>query len=112
MEFLGWKMILEEEKIVGFSSGESASIWFLAKTNDSQNNYDGIGVNHIGIGVNSIEPVNAIVDYLADHAVKTLFGTPRYRPEFSGADNIYYQVMFESPDKILFEVVCAGPKNQ
>ncbi len=110
MEFLGWKVIFEDKNITGYTSGKTGSIWFLPKTNDAKNNYDATGVNHIGIGVDSIEPVNDIVDYLADHAVHPLFGTPRYRPEFSGDENIYYQIMFESPDKILFEVVCAGPK--
>ncbi len=38
--------------------------------------------------------------------------TPRHRPEFSqGPDQTYYQVMFESPDRVLFEVVYTGPKQ-
>lgn len=111
MEFLGWKIIMEDKNIIGYNNEKSGSIWFLPRTAELESNYNGSGVNHIGIGVDSIGPVDDIVDYLWDRGIKPLFGTPRYRPEFSGDKNIYYQIMFESPDKILFEVVCAGPKG-
>lgn len=111
MEFLGWTKIVEEPEIVGYSSGVSGSIWFLPKQNNNDNHYDGPGVNHIGIGVDSIDPINEITRFLHNIGVETLFGTPKFRPEFSGDDKIYYQVMFETPDKILFEVVCSGPKS-
>jgi hypothetical protein len=53
-----------------------------------------------------------MVVYLREHNVQPLFETPRHRPEFSaGPDQTYYQVMFESPDRILFEVVYTGPKE-
>ncbi len=112
MEFLGWKIIMENEQIVGFDSGRSGSLWFLPKQKDAPYDYDAVGVNHIGIGVDSIEPVNDIAEFLRKIGVESLFGTPKYRPEFSGDDRIYYQIMFETPDKILFEVVCSGPKNK
>lgn len=111
MEFLGWTVIFEDKQIIGYNSGKSGSIWFLPKQSDHQNNYDAPGVNHVGIGVDSIEPVDEIADFLHKIGVEPLFGTPKYRPEFSGEDRIYYQIMFETPDKILFEVVCSGPRN-
>ena len=41
-----------------------------------------------------------------------LFETPRHRPEFAESDgHTYYQVMFASPDGILFEIVYVGPKE-
>jgi hypothetical protein len=50
---------------------------------------------------------------LQQHGIQALFDTPRHRPEFcSSPDNTYYQVMFESPDRILFEVVYTGPKTR
>jgi hypothetical protein len=68
-------------------------------------------VNHIGIGAESQADVDAVVEYLRDRGVELLFETPRHRPEFSGGEGqTYYQVMFESPDRILFEVVYTGPK--
>ena len=46
-------------------------------------------------------------------ALRTLFETPRHRPDFAhGEDTTYYQVMFESPDRILFEIVYTGPKER
>jgi hypothetical protein len=48
---------------------------------------------------------------LRERGVGLLFGTPQHRPEFAqGEDQTYYQVMFESPDRILLEVVYTGPK--
>jgi hypothetical protein len=38
------------------------------------------------------------------------FDTPLQRPDFSSGDNIYYQIMFEGPDRILFEFFYTGPK--
>lgn len=112
MEFLGWNNITDAPEIVGYSSGTTGSIWFLPKQKDVVNDYDGPGMNHVGIGVDSIGPIDEITTFLHKIGVETLFGTPKYRPEFSGDDKIYYQVMFETPDKVLFEVVCAGPKSE
>ncbi len=112
LEFLGWKILMENENIVGFDSGKTGTLWFLPKTDNTLNNYDAAGVNHVGIGVDTIKWVDEITDFLHKIGVETLFDTPKYRPEFSGSNNIYYQVMFETPDKILFEVVCSGPKPQ
>lgn len=112
MTFLGWKIIVEDKEIIGFESGVSGSLWFLHRKKNILNHYDGLGVNHIGIGVDSIKPVDQISDFLKQKGINSLFGTPKYRPEFSGDDRIYYQVMFESPDKVLFEVVCSGPKEE
>jgi len=51
-----------------------------------------------------------MVDYLKKAGVPALFETPRHRPDFcSSPDQTYYQVMFESPDRLLFEVVYSGP---
>jgi catechol 2,3-dioxygenase-like lactoylglutathione lyase family enzyme len=110
LEFLGWKVLFEDKEIVGFNSTKTGTIWFLPKTNNTQNNYDAPGMNHVGIGVDTIEWVDEITDFLRKMGIEPLFDTPKYRPEFSGGDNIYYQVMFETPDKVLFEVVCSGPK--
>jgi hypothetical protein len=54
--------------------------------------------------------VDEMVAYLKAHGTPSLFGTPRHRPDFSsGSGQTYYQVMFESPDRVLFEVVYTGP---
>ena len=56
--------------------------------------------------------VDATASYLREQQVEMLFGTPQHRPEFSSEGNTYYQVMFETPDRILLEVVYTGPKAE
>lgn len=72
--------------------------------------YDGPGMNHLALEVPAQSDVDAAAAYLAERGVPALFGTPRHNPEFSSAERTYYQVMFESPDHILFEIVYMGPK--
>ncbi len=51
-----------------------------------------------------------MVNYLRERNIPPLFDTPRHRPEFAmNEEYTYYQVMFESPDRILFEIVYMGP---
>lgn len=69
-------------------------------------------MNHIGIGTESQADVDTAADYLTEHGVELLFETPRHRPEFSQSEeHTYYQVMFETPDRILVEIVYIGPKQ-
>jgi len=112
-EFLGWKVLYDDENMLGVEDEHSVSLWFsepLKKT--VANDYDGIGTNHMAISVPSQADVDAAVEFLKQHQVAALFDTPRHRPEFCDSEaNTYYQVMFESPDHILFEVVYTGPKQ-
>lgn len=110
LRFLGWKIIFEDQNIVGFSSGTNGSLWFVQRQKDFAPDRDGNGVNHIGIGTGSIASVDETVKYLKNNNIALLFDTPRHRPDFSSPKETYYQVMFESPDKILFEVFYTGPK--
>lgn len=105
MTHLGWKNVLDEPNMTGFSDGQNGSLWFLPKQKQTTNDYDGPGVNHIGIGASSMSDVDAVAKFLKDNGITLLFGTPKKRPEFSGPKGVYYQVMFESPDRILFEIV-------
>ncbi len=69
-------------------------------------------MNHLAIGAESQADVDAIAADLTERGVALLFETPRHRPEFAQSDaQTYYQVMFASPDRILFEVVYTGPKS-
>ena len=115
--FLGWKTLCDEEvapgvKLLGMEDENHASVWFADPQKKVDNDYDGVGMNHLGISVASQADVDAMVAYLKEHSVAALFETPRHRPEFcDGPANTYYQVMFESPDKLLFEVVYTGPRQ-
>lgn len=88
------------------------SLWFTAGAKAVSNDYDGPGVNHIALGAESQADVDAAAAFLAERGIERLFDTPKHRPEFSqNEDNTYYQVMFESPDRILFEIVYIGEKQ-
>lgn len=112
LSFLGWQSLYEDDGMVGVGDAGGASLWFVGRTNEAANDYDGPGMNHLGIGADSQADVDAVVTYLTQRGVERLFETPRHRPEFAGSeDHTYYQVMFESPDRILVEVVYTGPKS-
>jgi catechol 2,3-dioxygenase-like lactoylglutathione lyase family enzyme len=111
-EHLQWELLHEIPEMVGLSDRNGASIWFIAIEGGSAPDRDGIGVNHIAIGVSNQNSVDDTVAYLSSRQVPSLFETPRHRPEFAfSEDQTYYQVMFESPDRLLFEVVYIGPKS-
>ncbi|HVB63891.1 MAG TPA: VOC family protein [Nitrolancea sp.] len=113
MAFLGWHTIYAGDGMLGVVGANDASLWFIGQVNDAVNDYDGPGMNHLAIGAESQADVDAAATYLAEHGVTALFDTPRHRPDFAAsADQTYYQVMFETPDRILFEVVYTGPKSE
>ncbi|HTX80461.1 MAG TPA: hypothetical protein VMC62_12370 [Longilinea sp.] len=110
--FLGWKVEYEDANMLGVVDRNGASLWFTGPLKECPNDYDGVGMNHLAIAVDVQADVDEAVAYLKAHNVESLFDTPRHRPEFcSGPERTYYQVMFESPDRILFEVVYTGPKS-
>jgi catechol 2,3-dioxygenase-like lactoylglutathione lyase family enzyme len=107
--FLGWTLWYDVPEMVGVGNERGGSLWFSGVLKAVANDYDGPGVNHVGISVSAQADVDAVVAYLTEHGVPALFETPRHRPDFSSEGQTYYQVMFESPDRILFEVVYTGP---
>ena len=110
--FLGWQVIYEADGVFAGGDTNGVSFWFIGEAKDVGNDYDGPGVNHLGISVAAQTDVDATVSYLAEHGVEQLFETPRHRPEFSQSDeHTYYQVMFETPDRLLIEVVYIGAKT-
>jgi catechol 2,3-dioxygenase-like lactoylglutathione lyase family enzyme len=111
LTFLGWRVLFDGHGMLGVGA-QGGSLWFVGQVKDVTNDYDGPGMNHLAIGTETQADVDATAGYLREHSVELLFGTPQHRPEFSGSDDqTYYQVMFESPDRILLEVVYTGPKG-
>jgi len=105
-------VLAEEPNMLGIAAADGMSLWFTEPLKDVSNDYDGVGMNHLAIAVGAQSDVDETASYLRAHNVKALFDTPRHRPEFcSGPEHTYYQVMFESPDRILFEVVYTGVKS-
>lgn len=110
--FLGWKILYDAPDMLAVAGKNGESLWFSAGVKDIANDYDGPGVNHIGIAVDAQADVDAAAKMLAGMGVPHLFETPRHRADFSdGPNDTYYQVMFESPDRILWEIVYIGPKG-
>ncbi len=110
--FLGWTLLMQDQDVLGVGDEHGCGLWFVPVRKEVVNDYDGIGTNHIAIAAGSQQDVDQTVAYLKDHGVPALFETPRHRPKFSaGLDQTYYQVMFASPDNLLFEVVYTGPKT-
>jgi catechol 2,3-dioxygenase-like lactoylglutathione lyase family enzyme len=104
--FLEWSLLCDDPSVLGVGDEHGVSLWFTGATRDVKNDYDGPGTNHIAIAVSNQEDVDEAVDYLKSHQVQALFETPRHRPDFCPDPSYtYYQVMFESPDRLLFEVV-------
>ncbi len=110
--FLGWNEIYGDSNMLGVVGTGGVSLWFAGNAKEVANDYDGPGMNHISIGTKTQGQVDEASAYLKEHGVEWLFETPRHRPDFVSNDgNTYYQVMFESPDRILFEVVYTGLKS-
>jgi catechol 2,3-dioxygenase-like lactoylglutathione lyase family enzyme len=112
MAFLGWQTLYDGDGTLGVGPKDGhGSLWFVGEAKALANDYDGPGMNHLGISAPSQADVDATAAWLRGKGVAALFETPRHRPEFSASESeTYYQVMFESPDRILFEVVYTGPK--
>ena len=108
--FLGLSAIYGDDTMLGVAASNQSSLWFVAAPKEAKNDYDGPGMNHLGLGAASIADVDAVAAWLGGKGIARLFETPRHRDEFSRGENTYYQVMFESPDRILLEVVYTGPK--
>lgn len=111
-DFLGWTVLAQDDAFVGVGDANGASLWFVPALAPGGYDYDSYGVNHVAISTAAQKDVDATAAYLQEKGVAALFDTPRHRPDFSGdGADTYYQVMFESPDRLLFEVVYTGPRN-
>ena len=112
MEFLGWKRIFEEgEDQQGFKSNTNGDIWFVQSLKNDWADYDNVGLSHFAIRVKGQSDVDKVLAFIKSKGTKALFDTPRHRPEFASTEKeTYYQIIFESPDKIQIEIVYIGPK--
>jgi catechol 2,3-dioxygenase-like lactoylglutathione lyase family enzyme len=111
LTYLGWTPIHDDATAVGVGEpGGRGSLWFIGDLKDVANDYDGPGLNHFAFGVDAQSDVDEAAAWLRQRGVDLLWDTPRHREEFSDDGTTYYQAMFESPDRIQFEVVYTGPK--
>src|SRR5690349_14747010 len=91
MALLGCKSIMEADGMAGFEGENKASVWFLPRQKEVDNDYDGVGMNHLGFNVDSMKEVDEVVLFLKDKGFSSLFDTPRHRPDFAGENGVYYQ---------------------
>jgi catechol 2,3-dioxygenase-like lactoylglutathione lyase family enzyme len=109
--FLGWSTLCDDGHVFGTGDANQTSLWFDGPAKPTVNDYDGPGMNHLGISVKHLADVDEALRYIQGRGIPALFETPRHRPEFASPGRMYYQIMFESPDRVLFEIVYAGPKD-
>jgi catechol 2,3-dioxygenase-like lactoylglutathione lyase family enzyme len=110
--FLGWRILYDVEGMIAAGDSNGISLWFGSYTKDAANDYDGPGLNHFAVSTATQAEVDQAAAFLAERGVAHLFETPRHRPDFSQDESsTYYQVMFETPDRILVEIVYTGPKQ-
>ena len=108
---LGWEVLHDQDGQLGCGAGNGQSLWFSPAPSDRPADHDIPGLNHLAFGAASQQDVDALGAWLAERGVGTLYDTPRHRPEFaSRAGDTYYQIMFASPDGVLFEMVYIGPR--
>jgi catechol 2,3-dioxygenase-like lactoylglutathione lyase family enzyme len=106
---MGWQIIYDADGMLGVTGAGDLSLWFSGQVKAVTNDYDGPGVNHLALGVASQADVDSAAAYLTERGIELLFETPRHRPEFSQSeDHTYYQIMFETPDRMMLEIVYIG----
>jgi hypothetical protein len=104
--YFDYKVLTDESYGLGVMSPNNCSIWIMDATTKNPNDRDSNGLNHLAFGVDSQEAVDTFTnEFLKENKIESLFGTPTARPDFTGENGIYYQVMFELPGSLLFEVV-------
>lgn len=111
MEFLGWKVIFATEDTAGYQSDKNGDLWFVDSLKKEVGDYDEIGLSHIAIRVGKQEDIDQVAQFLKSKGINPSFDTPRHRPEFNSKEGeTYYQVIFETPDRVQIEVVYIGLK--
>lgn len=106
---LGWPVIYEGDGFFGLGGTGRDSVWFH-EAKAIANDYDGPGMNHLAIGTDAPAEVDEVAAWLSHRGIELLFETPRHRPEFVlNEHETYYQIIFESPDRLQIEILYSGP---
>ncbi len=104
--YFEYKVCLDEEGAFGVVDANGFYIYFNPTQKNTANSYDSTGLNHLAFEVDLPKHVDQFIrEFMKPGNIQPLFDTPRQRPEFADAGEGYYQVMFEMPGELLFEVV-------
>lgn len=110
-ESLGWEVIVEDDGFTGVRK-DGWLIWFTPGGTGTTHDHDAIGINHLGIEADTMADVDRVATWVQGKGIALLYDTPIDRPEFAASESeMYYSVMFKSPDGILLEVVYTGPRS-
>ena len=101
---LGYRVVDESGDHIGVSNG-TTDFWIIQSEKrhlKRKFHRKAPGLNHISFGGFSPGAVRRFTrDFLKKKKIKTLYGSPRYFPEYH---QDYYAVYFEGPDRVKFEV--------
>ena len=104
LRYLGYTMMREDPEMFGATNG-TADLWIMqtdARYARRGFHRKATGLNHLAFRVPSPADVDRFArDFLAVHAIPTLYGGPREYPEYRRG---YYAVFFESPDRLKLEI--------
>src|SRR5262245_54635061 len=105
LDLLEFRVIHEEDDVMGFSDGITA-LWLLetpAEHSARGFHRKRTGVNHIAFRVSRRDEVDRFTaEFLKPRGIVSLYDTPREFPEYRLG---YYAVFFEDPDRLKLEVV-------
>lgn len=109
LSHLGWSITFEDRNMTGYWNELNGELWFVDTQKKRLSETDNLDVRQITIKLPTKIDVDHAQLFLEKRGVKMLNGTPKFRPELSTQkDELYYQIIFESPDKIRFEVLYQG----
>lgn len=108
---LGWETLYAGDGTLGVGDA-GVSLWFNAPAKEVANDHDGPGLNHLAFHTAAPPEVDEATAWLRERGAELLYGTPTRRPEYESETEMYYSVMFDSPDGILMEIVYNGPKAE
>ena len=101
---LGYRLVEEGPEHLGFSNG-TTDFWIIQSEKAHTRrkfHRKAPGLNHVSFGGFSPAEVRKFArNFLKKRKVKTLYGSPRYFPEYH---KDYYAVYFEGPDRLKLEL--------
>lgn len=108
---LGYRLVDESPDHLGFSNG-TTDFWIIqsGKAHAKRKFHrKAPGLNHVSFGgFSPLEVRKFTRDFLQKRKVKTLYGSPRYFPEYR---KDYYAVYFEGPDRLKLELTFGRGKK-
>ena len=105
LKYLGYKKVEEGPKHFGAGNG-STDLWIVQAERPRLHRMfhrEEAALSHIAFRVTTLKAVRRFAaQYLKKKKIKTLYGSPRFFPEYRKG---YFAVYFEDPDRVQLEVV-------